>query len=505
MEIRSRSVIHDPDKATLRDLTARQETVRETEYGNLDAITRVTARSKASTFIVSDHSDQHTDPTISRSDYEDLARAQDEHLRDLDLIVLDGYIGDHPDARVRTRLVIDRRHANIAAMQRLLYFPADDDAEPEFTVVYTPRLEAPGYPNDRIIAVDLDNGITRVLNSDYFGESKMGGLRMWDALQYRRGGLAMHSGLKVVGDGENRRVGLVVGLSGTGKTTTTFSTAGGGAPVQDDFIALYPGGRVYGTEAGTFAKTYGMTSETEPAIWHGVTQPDSYLENVAIDADGTLDFFDRSHTENSRAVIAASDIPGMIYPAEVDHADFMLILNRNASIIPAVARLAPNQAAAYFMLGETTGTSAGGKAEAGRFLRVPGTNPFFCYRHELQANRLRELLETTDMEVFLLNTGWVGGTDGDEHSHKVTPAVSAAIVAAIAHGGMEWEVDPDFGYEVAVSVPGVEDDAVLHPRSLYARQGRSEEYVSLVEALHVERAAHLAEYPDLLPEIAAAV
>ena len=116
-----------------------------------------------------------------------------------------------------------------------------------------------------------------------------------------------------------------------------------------------------------------------------------------MDACGTLDFHDKTHTENSRAIISAEDIPGIIYPAEVDTADFMLILNRNASIIPAVARLTPDQAAAYFMLGETTGTSAGGKSEAGKFLRVPGTNPFFAYRHECQANRLRQLLETTSM------------------------------------------------------------------------------------------------------------
>ncbi len=322
---------------------------------------------------------------------------------------------------------------------------------------------------------------------------------------YRRGGLAMHSGLKVVGDGNDRRVGLVVGLSGTGKTTTTFSRTGGGAPVQDDFVALFPEGKVYGTEAGTFAKVYGLTPESEPAVWHGTTQPGSYLENVAIDPAGKLDFFDKSHTENSRAVISAQDIPGMIYPAEVDKADFMLILNRNANIIPAVARLTPDQAAAYFMLGETKGTSAGGKTEAGKFLRVPGTNPFFVYRHEWQANRLRELLDTADLEVFVLNTGRVGGPDDDERSAKVTPAISASIVAAIAHGGIEWEEDPDFGYEVATEVPGVDDTSVLRPRVRYEEQGRSGEYASAVADLKAERAAHLGSYSDLLPEIAAAV
>ena len=183
----------------------------------------------------------------------------------------------------------------------------------------------------------------------------------------------------------------------------------------------------------------------------------------------------------------------------------MLILNRNWNIIPAVARLTKDEAAAYFMLGETQGTSAGGVAEAGKALRVPGTNPFFAYRHEWQGNRLRELLDTCTLEAFVLNTGRVGGPDGDERSRKITPAVSAAIVSAIAHGGIEWTVDPDFGYDVATAVPGVDDVELLQPRLLYQRQHRSTEYAEVVANLHRERREHLDGYRDLLPEISGAV
>src|ERR671939_2224645 len=102
-------------------------------------------------------------------------------------------------------------------MQRQLYFEVDDpdSFEPELTVIYTPNLAVDGYPNDRVIAVDLERGVTRVCNSDYFGESKKGGLRMWNKLVYERGGLALHSGCKVIPVGSKKRVGLSVGLSGT--------------------------------------------------------------------------------------------------------------------------------------------------------------------------------------------------------------------------------------------------------------------------------------------------
>src|SRR6185369_13007273 len=92
--------------------------------------------------------------------------------------------------------------------------------EPMLTVIYTPNLAAEGYPDNRLIAVDLEYYTTRVFNSDYFGESKKGGLRMWNKLVYEQGGLALHSGCKIIPVGDKKRVALIVGLSGTGKTTT---------------------------------------------------------------------------------------------------------------------------------------------------------------------------------------------------------------------------------------------------------------------------------------------
>ena len=94
------------------------------------------------------------------------------------------------------------------------------------------------------------------------------------------------------------------------------------------------------------------------------------------------------------------------------------------------------------MLGETKGTAAGGADEAGKSLRVPGTNPFFPMLHDLQGNRFLELLEEHPLEVYLLNTGRVGGPEDDERSKKVRIKHSSAIVKGIAEGTIEWERDP---------------------------------------------------------------
>jgi len=170
-----------------------------------------------------------------------------------------------------------------------------------------------------------------------------------------------------------------------------------------------------------------------------------------------------------------------------------------------VAQLSQEQAAAYFMLGETTGTSAGGKAEEGKFLRVPGTNPFFPLPHGFQGNRVLELLASHPIDVFLMNTGRVGGREDDERSKKVKIPHSSAIVKSIAEGTISWADDDDFGYRIAQEVPDIEDPELLQPIRLYERQGRGDEYRELVQRFKAERRDTLEEFPELSKDIIAAV
>ena len=498
-EVHAASVEWNPSTERLRELAEKMPNSQITEFGNLVVKARVDARSTRSTFVVAD-STNATKQTIPRDEYRRIAADQDAYLRTVDVVVVDGYIGSHPEFRTRARLIMESANANVAGMQKQLYYPVDEGYDPatwvpDTTVIYTPNLPAPGYPDDRVIAVDLNDNITRVLNSDYFGESKKGGLRMWNNIVYNRGGLALHAGCKVIPVQDRPTAVLIVGLSGTGKTTTTFTTQLDSKPAQDDFIALMPGGKVYTTENGCFAKTFGLDPRYEPLIHHATTQPDAYLENVSVDAAGKVDFFDTSYTKNGRTTWPFSYVdpwPGN----DVPPAEFLLILNKNENIVPGVARLDRAQAAAYFMLGETTGTSAGGKDEEGKFLRVPGTNPFFPRDMADMGNRMLELLDSHELNVYVLNTGRVGGKD-EEQSKKVTIPYSSAIVEAIVSGTIEWVTDPDFGYEVAASLPGVDDPEILQPRRLYERQGRLEEYNAMVARLKSERREYLASFPGL--------
>ncbi len=509
LPVEPKSVAWNPSAADLRRYTAEMPNCRITEFGNVNVATRVVSRSKLSTFIATDTPAQHSDQTITRAEYERMARLQNDYIRTCDMIVVEGYIGNDPDFRVPVRLFIEKSNANIAGMQQHLYYPATAEElehfEPKLTVIYTPNLKAEGYPEERLIAVDLENHVTRVFHSDYFGESKKGGLRMWNELVYERGGLALHAGCKVIPVRDENRVALIVGLSGTGKTTTTFTKQNNSSPVQDDFCALMPGGKVYATENGCFAKTFGLNANDEPTIFYACASPHAYLENVSQHEDGKIDYFDTSYTQNGRAVIRMQDIAGAYDAREVKKVDFLLILNRNENIIPAVAKLDGALAAAYFMLGETKGTSAGGAAEAGKSLRVPGTNPFFPLLHAYQGNRMLELMRNSPMDVYLMNTGRIGGDEQDERSKKVRIQHSSAIVKAIAEGTVKWERDPDFGYLLASEVPGVDDGDILRPKALYERQGRGDEYAALVKKYNADRREYLRKWKGLDAEIVSAI
>jgi phosphoenolpyruvate carboxykinase (ATP) len=505
----ARTLRYNPSATELQALTRRMPQARRTSFDNYNVQTRVVSRSKASTYLVTDDPTETTGQSISRAEGARVAAVQDAYVAEQPMLVIDGYLGNDPEQRSRVRLYIEEANANIAGMQQQLYFPPDAPADewlPELSLIYTPNLAMPGYPDDRLISVDLVAGVTRVMNSDYFGESKKGGLRMWNALVYGRGGLAMHAGCKVVPTDAGERTMLIIGLSGTGKTTTTFTRQNNSQPVQDDFIGLFAGGKVVGTENGCFAKTFGLDPAHEPAIHGAVVKPDAYLENVSQQEDGgPVDFFDTSYTKNGRATFPMASLGIWRDPREIGPVNHLLILNRNDNVIPAVARLSQEQAAAYFMLGETQGTSAGGAAEEGRAMRVPGTNPFYPHRDEQQANRFLELMASSDFDVFLLNTGRVGGPEGDASSKKVQIEHSGAIVKAIAEETIEWERDPDFGYEVASVLPGISDIELLQPRLLYERTGRAEEYRAWVQRLKRERIEFLEGFPGLSTEILAAV
>jgi phosphoenolpyruvate carboxykinase (ATP) len=221
-----------------------------------------------------------------------------------------------------------------------------------------------------------------------------------------------------------------------------------------------------------------------------------------MDQDGNVDFFNESYTQNGRAVFPLEALGRYEDARNIPPVSAIVILNRARAVVPALSKLTQQQAAAYFMLGETQGTSAGGKDEAGKALRVPGTNPFFPLPLEYQGNRFLELLRTHDIDVYLMNTGWIVNDEGPG-SRKIAVADSSVCLTAIAEGDADWEQDEDFGYQVARGLPGLdgEDAEILAPRTAFQRLGRLREYDEWVHKLHAERREFLGTFPELDPHI----
>lgn len=490
-------LIKNPTNRILRQFVAQMPNASVTEWGNYNVNTLVTARSNQFTFVVSD--EDCSRPNICRSDYEDVAKLQDAFIHSHEMIEITGSIALEEPVRAPASLQVETMAANIAAMQSQLYFSSGETEKADMRVIYTPTLTPDILSLPTLIAVDYENYTTRIFGTDYFGESKKAGLRMWNKWVYDLGGLAMHAGCKTYIDphGLEKSI-IIIGLSGTGKTTTTFNSHLGSLPVQDDFCAFFPDGRVYASENGCFAKTYGLDEEHEPNIYNALKDPDAWLENVAVNEKGKVDYKDGGYTTNGRGTFTLDKINHR-NPANLPEVSHIIILNRNFDIIPGIAMLKPEQAVEFFMLGETTGTSAGGLAESGKFLRVPGTNPFFFGDDVLQGKRFAEILKRNPLvKVALMNTGCVGGYSEDPCAVKVKIFHSSTILEALLRDEINWQEDRDFNYMIPLEpIIGVPVE-ITNPRSLYSVIGKQMEYQKTVENLRASRREYFAMMSNLV-------
>jgi phosphoenolpyruvate carboxykinase (ATP) len=289
---------------------------------------------------------------------------------------------------------------------------------------------------------------------------------------------------------------LLFGLSGTGKTTLTLHDHGLKEPEkaiikQDDVVLLTRDGRAFGTEDGFYIKTEGL-EPSQTVLWGAATHPTAAYENIKVGAGGKVDFLDTSITSNGRGVVLRRFIKGTGDGIDLDKANKIVFITRRNDVVPVCARLTSEQAAAYFMLGESIETSAGDPTKAGQAKREVGTNPFIVGPEADEGNRVLQILRANpDMQAYILNTGSIGAKAGFP-GEKVTIKASTEIMKQIAKEGIRWKKDPDWGYEVPAEVPGI-DLSKYDPRSYYS----PEEYAGLVEKLRQERREWLAKFPGL--------
>jgi phosphoenolpyruvate carboxykinase (ATP) len=561
--------IENPTQPELRELAiANTPCVQQTAVGSINKVSRNKARMAGYTYII-DTQDRWSHQLIDPDKARGLIERQAKYIADKGkLIAIDGYVGLGEGAFGATWLYTPEG-ANIAGMQQILAFPRSDveteeqlaaPFEPVFRLFYTPDLKLDDMPGGQAIIVDMENWTTHVMGADYFGESKKGILRMLNHYVYQKGGLVLHAGAKAVTDSDGSKLTMtIMGLSGTGKTTTTFSKQGDiTEPIQDDMVALWPHGALSITENGCFAKTDGLSLETEPVLFTATSGPEAWIENVFLEADGSFHFtksvlsvddvtrlrdilvstganaenVDKyisgevkvddvvdSHgipadgwdfvvwTQNGRSIVPMSSIPEAADLHSIPSVKSMGILNRDEgydAAMPGIVRFtSPEQAAGYFMLGETSKTSAAGK-DRGK-TRSPFTQPFFPAKHGLQAKRFAELAATMPgVTMWLMNTGYIGGEANDAKENKalnIKIRHSSAMLEALLSDKIKWKMDPDFGYEI-VDVDAAENAdlvgkvpaEILEPRRFYDSRGRHADYEQWVSHMKEARMDFLKKF-----------
>ncbi len=484
--IKPRQIIKGLSKSELRKLAEKDEIV--TEFGSAAYISNIRSRSAKFTEIIENA------PTPIQQQFIDRGL---EYVAKKRMIMVERTMGQSGETQFLCRYYITKDYARNAFMWHEMLFEPNGKDQPDMTVVSIPE-----WPERKVLVLPTEH-TTFVFGSDYVGEIKKAFLRMGMYLAKQRGWLGLHAGSKIIRTRDktqklmNKGI-LLFGLSGTGKTTLTchnhFLTGDEGVIIkQDDVVFMKPDGSAIGTENNFYMKTEGLRPKAEPLLYKAVTSPNAILENVFVEEDGKVDFQNYLLTSNGRAVVMRRDMDYTDDKIDLPYANILIFIYRRNDIIPPVTKLAPEQGAAFFMLGESVETSAGDPSQAGKSKRVVGTNPFIIGPEVEEGKRFYEILKQhPDMEVYVMNTGRVGGENGE----KITVRDSVEIIKQIARGSIKWQVDPDWHYLIPVEIPNINLE-LFNPLNYYTE----EEYKSHVLNLKTERKQWLSKFSDLPLEV----
>ncbi len=442
-------------------------------FGSPSFITRITSRSAAMTEVFFGDPDNRQ-AEILRAAYGWLEKHIEAGGK---LLVMDKMMGLHPEHSHFCRTIVTPEYARLLVLWDKLIFdlPAEREKdEPEQVEIMIPEwgesADEKGLPPVSILA-DADNRATWALGTDYFGEVKKGHLRM---AMYREktlmkegkgGGLGIHAGGKLirardVSSGELIEKGAIFfGLSGTGKTTLSvhhfwLDPEKNETVVirQDDFFSLSADAQAFGTEDNAYIKTEGLEREGQPLLYEGATRPSAALENVYIDPETReADFFRYDHPFvpggkclNGRGIVIRRELDFTDDEVDIDHVDMIFFITRRETIVPPLAKLDTEQAAAFFMLGESILTSAADPTKAGQTVRSVGTNPFIVGSEGEEGSIFYDILKRNPgIQCFLFNTGGFGGRQVDVENESLANPGAMEILRRYL-GGF-WHLDKGLG------------------------------------------------------------
>jgi phosphoenolpyruvate carboxykinase (ATP) len=408
---------------------------------------------------------------ISEGRFEGLREKLVDHLNERDLYVVNAFAGADPAHRLMVRVVTDSPwHALFA--KTLFIDPSEEelrDFEPDALVLHAPAVEADPEEDETrsetFIVLHPSRAEVLIGGTEYAGEIKKSIFTVMNDRLPLEGVFPMHCSANVDDQG---RVAIFFGLSGTGKTTLSADPER--RLIGDDEHGWGDEG-VFNFEGGCYAKVIQLSPDAEPEIYKAVHAFGTVLENVVVDDGGVMDLNDASKTENTRAAYQLEQIENTLPEKRAGHPSSVVLLTADAfGVLPPIARLTRDQALFYFLTGFTAklaGTEIGVTEPQPTFSCAFGA-PFLPQKATVYARMLGQKLDEHGSAVWLVNTGWTGGAYGE--GQRMPIAATRALLRAALDGELdqgEYRLDPIFGFEVPVEVPGV-DSSLLDPRSTWS-------------------------------------
>jgi len=416
------------------------------------------------------------------------------------LFVQDLFGGSQPDHRVRVRVINELAWHNLF-IRTLLCRPDDNELagfEPEFTIIDLPSFQADperhGTRSGTVVAVNLSEKLILIGGTKYAGEMKKS---VFGILNYKlpaEGIMPMHCSANISPEGDTA---IFFGLSGTGKTT--LSADASRTLIGDDEHG-WSDTAVFNFEGGCYAKMIRLSEEAEPEIYATTRRFGTVLENVVMDDESReLDFDDGSLAENSRGAYPIEFIPNSSKENLGPVPKNVIMLTADAfGILPPISRLTPDQAMYHFLSGYTAkvaGTEIGVTEPEATFSTCFGA-PFMPRHPSVYGNLLKSRIAKGGVKCWLVNTGWTGGKYGE--GNRMPIKATRALLNAALDGSLnnaEFRTDANFGFDVPVSVTGV-DDAILDPRGTWADPAAYDEMAAKLVGLFIENFAEFEQHVD---------
>ena len=385
------------------------------------------------------------------------------------LYVVDAFCGANKDTRMAIRFIMEvawQAHF----VTNMFIRPTEEELEnfePDFVVYNASKAKVENYKelglnSETAVVFNITSREQVIINTWYGGEMKKGMFSMMNYYLPLKGIASMHCSANTDLNGEN--TAIFFGLSGTGKTT--LSTDPKRLLIGDDEHGWDDNG-VFNFEGGCYAKVINLDKESEPDIYNAIKR-NALLENVTVDADGKIDFNDKSVTENTRVSYPINHIKNIVRPVSAaPAAKNVIFLSADAfGVLPPVSILTPDQTKYYFLSGFTAKLAG---TERGITEPTPPVSAFvgqaFLELHPTKyAEELVKKMELSGAKAYLVNTGWNGS--GKRISIKDTRGIIDAILGGAILGAPTKTI-PYFNFEVPTVLEGV-DTGILDPRDTYA-------------------------------------